>query len=129
MVSIMAVAEQGATRRPKGRPVSERVQIQSEAFNVAGAMAYQRTDLEAERMLNDAEDAMRAELRKVLNRQARALAEGDMALANTLNSVARAILGQVDELDAAQDEQPVVSAFGHNYEAAASARRVIALTD
>ncbi len=128
-MSVVAAAEQGASRRPKGRPVSERVQIQSEAYNVAGAMAYQRTDLEAERMLNTAEDAMRAELHKVLTRQARALAERDLPLATTLNSVARVILGQVDDLDAAQDADPVVSAYGHNYEASASARRVIALTD
>lgn len=124
----MAVAEQ-EPRRPRGRAIPNRVAVQSEAFNVVGAMAYQRTDLEGERMLNEAEDLMRQELHKVLCRQARALAERDLAMATTLNSVARVILGQVDELDAAQDQDPVVSAFGRNYEAASSGRRIIGLTD
>lgn|GEM_PF-5434941 len=114
---------------PRGAETRQRLALQDEGYNVVGAMAYQRTDLEAESLLNEAEDAMRAELHKVLSRQARALAERDLATATVLNNVARVLLGQVDELDAAQDADPVVSAFGHNADAAESGRRIIRYTE
>ncbi|MDA8189583.1 MAG: hypothetical protein M0T85_15700 [Dehalococcoidales bacterium] len=126
---IVALKQQDARPSPRSHATAARMALQDEGFNVVGAMAYQRTDLEAESMLNEAEDMMRQELRRVLDRQARALAERDLAAAAALNSVARVLLGQVDELDAAQDEEPVTAAFGHNYEAAASGRRIIDLTD
>lgn len=126
-MSILPLEQENATPRRRGpRP---RLEVQNEAYNVVGAMAYQRTDLEAESLLNQAEDAMRAELHKVLSRQARALAERDLATARVLNNVARVLLGQVDELDAAQDQDPVISAFGHNYDAAESGRRIIRMMD
>jgi len=114
---------------PRGAETRKRLAIQDEGYNIVGAMAYQRTDLEAETLLNEAEDMMRQELRRVLDKQARALAERDLAAATVLNSVARVLLGQVDELDAAQDQDPVVSAFGHNADAAASGRRIIQLSE
>ena len=128
-VSAIPKMSRPITVNPRGRATATRLALQDEGYNVVGAMAYQRTDLEAESMLNEAEDMMRQELHKVLSRQARALAERDLALATTLNSVARVLLGQVDELDAAQDADPVVSALGHNHDAAESGRRIIQYTE
>ncbi len=114
---------------PRSQATARRVEVQSEGYNVVGAMAMQRNALTSIQSLDEAEDEMRRRLQRTLLDQRRALAQGDVSLATGLNQVAITLLGVVDQLDGAQDVDPVTDSFGHNFEAAESGRRVIALTN
>ncbi|MGE5619571.1 MAG: hypothetical protein ACM3US_09975 [Sphingomonadaceae bacterium] len=114
---------------PRSRATARRIEIQSEGYNVVGAMAMQRNALTSIQALDQAEDEMRHRLQNTLLDQRRALAQGDVSLALGLNQVAVALLGVVDQLDDAQDLDPVTQSFGHNFEAAQAGRRIIAMTE
>ena len=104
-------------------------QANDEGYQIAGTAALQRSRLVRIGVLDHAGDMMRRELSRVIKAQRRyLLGRGDSEGAEYA-AAALEILGVVDELDDAEDGDPLQQATVHNTEMGDSARRIIAVTE
>lgn len=103
--------------------------INDEGYAIAGGAALQRSSLVRIDALDQAGDTMRIQLRKVIQAQIEALREGQLGEGLSLGLAALSLLGVVDQLDEAEDGDPLTDATRYNHEIGESARRIISLTE
>lgn len=106
--------------------------INGDAYDAAGALAIQRSNLENLGVINTAEDLMRVRVHQLIERQREAIVKRDLPLALELNREAERLLAVVDMLDEAQGldaGQALSDAERHRRDAQGATKRIIARTE
>ncbi len=125
----MVLREVTTVKRGRGRPVSERIQIQDQGWRVVGETGEVLEHLQTATEIDRHCDTHTAELHQMLHRLETAVQVGDLQTVAGIVQAAGNVIHEIQTLDALEEAQWLKEMPLHITDARDAGREVIRLTD